>query len=229
MVLKFQFCRGGNRIVVDLLQWMMGDESFGDKNQQCCSDDDLEETDNNYTTGLVPDNRQPSAETAADCQQSNSMAERERRNVSRVERTCSNAMQSKNHLRHQDTSEPARNRHREGIGATGSIRNRTIASTIKHAIKLSTSNQSGEASAEMASSEASALEDGMVEDVVDMSTEQPTSSSASIKPSDFLGSSSEAINIAMSTHNWQVSLSNCGLGKSRKPSAVTTSNKVTNS
>jgi len=134
---------------------MMGDEPFrnGDGNERCFSADvDREDVDNvdihNHTTDTAQGNRLQSTETAADCHPFLSMAERDRRNGSRLERVCSNATQSKNHTRHQETSEPARNRHREGNGVTGSTRNRTVAA-------LRSTDQGGEVAVEMASSEVS--------------------------------------------------------------------------
>jgi len=44
----------------------------------------------------------------------------------------------------------------------------------------------------------------MVEDVVHISVDQLSGTSESIKTSEFLGLSPEAIHTAMSTHNWQV-------------------------
>lgn len=131
-----------------------------------------------------------------------SMAERERRNVSRCERLCSNTPPSKNHQRQQDTAEPVRNRPREksdSVCCTARNRNGVTARTGNSSESL-TDVVCPEASA----SAADIPDEGALDNVADVQIEPLPPLVTPVRTNDFFGLSPEAIHTAVSTHNWQV-------------------------
>jgi hypothetical protein len=158
------------------------------------------------TSGIVDDPINPAkCLSVVSAPLSTSMAERERRNVSRNERVCSYVLQSKNHVRQQDVTEPVRNRQRDkSDGVCCAARNRSGMT-----VRTGNSSQSTEALADVEGSEASAnavdnSEEEPVVDAADMGIEPLPAMTAPIRNTEFFGLSPEAIYTAVSTHNWQV-------------------------
>lgn len=189
--------------LLELPSWMMGDEpcSNGLNEGPAEKDNQLEDSDSSAVAAETVDDTLKCQSIAAS-RLSTPMAERERRNISRSERVCSNAQSSKNHQRQQDITEPVRNRPRDkGDSVCCTARNRS--GTTLRSGNSSEVLTDGACLPEASATAVNTPDEG-TDDAADVQIESLPPLATPIRTTDFFGLSPEAIHTAVSTHNWQV-------------------------